>query len=370
MHTLALLAVEIPEVQEDEKMDEKISADINKMEKQYNSKKSVTLQILINKLSSCKYAFSRAVNSAVKDIMIPYCTSNPNYMEFEDHTEDLLKKYESVADCIRTPQGTIILPENHPLSGRFVIQDGKVFQKDSGPLYHLKRTKRAKKMAPILNYPIKKLYSTFEEYAESQALDYDQQSQRYGYYYNPNAIWDWYSIGGQWPDMFLVSKTCKEFSLGERNWCNMRIKYKAPDGYMWVCAARKQNIEWEIMSSWKKQKATEEFYRLKDMFTSGILKYEFKGKIMPDGIISYGRYVYRKEHTLEAWLDEYAMTKNLKYPGCTNDIIDKSQWLSKDDNIFDPNTGKLIPLDWHNILNEYIDNTHDDTVLVGVDYHI
>ena len=39
MHTLALLAVEIPEVQEDEKMDEKISADINKMEKQYNSKK-------------------------------------------------------------------------------------------------------------------------------------------------------------------------------------------------------------------------------------------------------------------------------------------------------------------------------------------
>ena len=37
MHTLALLAVEIPEVQEDEKMDEKISADINKMEKQFSA---------------------------------------------------------------------------------------------------------------------------------------------------------------------------------------------------------------------------------------------------------------------------------------------------------------------------------------------
>ena len=121
----------------------------------------MTLQILINKLSSCKSAFSRAVNSAVKDIMIPYCTSNPNYMEFEDHTEDLLKKYESVADCIRTPQGTIILPENHPLSGRFVIQDGKVFQKDSGPLYHLKRTKRAKKNGSYSELSYKKTLQYF-----------------------------------------------------------------------------------------------------------------------------------------------------------------------------------------------------------------
>lgn len=60
-------------------------------------------------------------------------------------------------------------------------------------------------MTVIPNYPYKKLYKTFERFAEEeQCMDYNKEFDGYGYLYNPNAFWDWYQIGGRWPNLFLV----------------------------------------------------------------------------------------------------------------------------------------------------------------------
>ena len=63
-------------------------------------------------------------------------------------------------------------------------------------------------------------------------------------------MWDWYQIGGRWPVTFLVKADCTEYSFGERSWGNYSKKYPAPEGYMWVSAARKKDICWDVMRSW------------------------------------------------------------------------------------------------------------------------
>ena len=107
--------------------------------------------------------------------------------------------------------------------------------------------------------------------------------------------------------MFLVKDTCTEYSIGERSWCNSDRKEESPDGYVWVCAARKEDIAWEEIRDWRNQKAKERFYKLEQMFLAGKTDSDFHGEIVPDGIIRWGRYVYRKGSTLEEYLEEYGI---------------------------------------------------------------
>lgn len=66
----------------------------------------------------------------------------------------------------------------------------------------MKRTKRAKRMRAMLCYPNKKLYPDFQSFADDGWIPFNEEVQKYGYFCNPNAMWDWYSIGGRWADMF------------------------------------------------------------------------------------------------------------------------------------------------------------------------
>lgn len=103
---------------------------------------------MLGKLRSLKSTFSREVTSYINDIMDPYSETptNQHYLEFIDHTEELEYDYEKgTTDCIRLPNGTLVT-ENHPsFFKKYVLHQGKVFQRDAGPLHHIKRTKRAKR---------------------------------------------------------------------------------------------------------------------------------------------------------------------------------------------------------------------------------
>ena len=65
--------------------------------------------------------------------------------------------------------------------------------------------------------------------------------------------------------MFLVKDDCEEYSIGERSWSNSETKYEAPEGYRWVVAARKKDIQWQVMHEWKITTATKEFYKLEEI---------------------------------------------------------------------------------------------------------
>ena len=374
MHFLTLAILEIPEVREDKELDKQIVEALKELELQKQIEtKNFMLDFTIGRFQNLQSSFSRAVNDGVSELMYPYCASmeDPEYLEFDDRTEKLREEYKSAVDCIKLPQGTIVEQYGDPLWGRFIIRDGKVFQRGAGPLHHEKRTKKAKRMIALSNYPRRKLYKSFEEYAEERCgFSFDEKHQGYGYYYNPNAIWDWYSIGGRWPERFLVKDSCLEYSIGETSWCNSGEKAEAPEGYLWVCAARKKDIAWEEMRNWRNQKAKERFYKLERMFLAGKTDSDFDGEIVPDGVMHWGRYVYRKGSALEEYLEEYGIPNSWKYPIGSHDIVDAGQWLSIEDSVLDPESGNYVPVDWRSCIDGHIDEMDEDAVLAAVDYHI
>lgn len=217
MHFISLVAVEMPKIKENQAENQEVEKCLEELREAYKQdSKNIVLELQIERLSGLTTEFARALDHSVCQIMKPYDagTEDPKYLEFDDRTEELEDAYfDGKTDCIRLPNGTILEATSYYFWDGFVISDGKVFQQYAGPLHHMKRTKKAKKMTVLPDYPRTKLFKTFEEYAEERGVPFDEQKERYGYWYNHNGMWDWYSIGGRWADMFLVKDTCTEFSL-------------------------------------------------------------------------------------------------------------------------------------------------------------
>ena len=78
--------------------------------------------------------------------------------------------------------------------------------------------------------PMDEIRSTFErEKAPGESLEdfvsrwygytYNEDLDAYGYRCNPNAKWDWWSLGGRWSDMIRLKRGCHG-NRGERSWAN------------------------------------------------------------------------------------------------------------------------------------------------------
>ena len=85
--------------------------------------------------------------------------------------------------------------------------------------------------------PIKDVMSFHEYMTEHVQYEYDEETQQYGYYSNPNSHWDWYQIGGRWCAEIDVPANC-DCVIGEKSWgyenedpykCN-DLRYKKCDG--------------------------------------------------------------------------------------------------------------------------------------------
>lgn len=247
MHYLTLVTAEIPALEADLQTDQEMAKHITALEqerKNYTEGPPVILSLALEACNSRRDTFSRAITDSVAQSLERYYagTDDPDYLEFWDQTEALQSGYLGHVDCIRLPEGRIIPVYSHPVVNHFSIRDGKVYQCHAGPLKHEKRTKRAKRMKALPNYPISKLFPSIASFAEDYyGYTYHKEQNAYGYYYNPDAFYDYYSIGGRWQDLFLVKDSCTECSIGERS-CS-REEFPAPEGYKWVCAARKKDIE-------------------------------------------------------------------------------------------------------------------------------
>lgn len=74
-----------------------------------------------------------------------------------------------------------------------------------------------------------KRYSSFEKF-ESDWNEYERDSEtgRYGYWQNPNAKWDWFSIGGRWENVLFLNNgnTANQARFSDIDWEGMRQKNK------------------------------------------------------------------------------------------------------------------------------------------------
>ena len=71
----------------------------------------------------------------------------------------------------------------------------------------------------------------------------------YGYYRNPNAMWDWWVVGGRWSGLLLMKEGC-EGSLGAPSWCN---EDETPEG---VDSAYVECIDWDRMDAIERDAAS------------------------------------------------------------------------------------------------------------------
>ena len=98
-----------------------------------------------------------------------------------------------------------------------------------------------------LQVPFKELFPTLEAFVRDyMEFGYDEEYGAYGWYANPNAKWDWYSIGGRWighftakagtPEEYLITGRPRVFGAdGE--------EYIRPAGRIGCDGCRKSDLD-------------------------------------------------------------------------------------------------------------------------------
>lgn len=374
MHYSILVPVEIQKQEEDVQQNIIVQAALALLrdKNEENLSKDVMREICIDRLCAQQNTFSRNVVDAVEDAMAPYSegTENPDYLEFWDQTDEVKDEYENDGeDCVKTPDGRIVPLIESGLYRMFVIHDGKVYQRYAGACKQDRRTKKAKKYTALPMYPYKKLYSSYVEYAtEALGYVYNNEEDGYGYYSNPNAFWDWYVIGGRWPKVFLVKDTCEEYAYPEKE---VDEKSEAPEGYMWVCGARKKDIAWDVMKTEAKRRAIERYEILKKAFEEQKMPEDCHGRITDEGIVGFTYMVYVKGESLEEYLHRQCLNGRHIYPPLFYGMLKPDGYYSKDDMRRHKKTKKAdIDNAMCRKMDDFINSLDGETVLVGVDIHM
>lgn len=222
------------------------------------------------------------------------------------------------------------------------------------------------------NVPYSKVYQSFQEFVEEEhGTPYCEEQGAFGYYYNPDAFYDWYSIGGRWPDLFLVKDDCKEYGIAERSWTCADEETKAPDGYHWTCAARKKDIAWQVMYDWELKKARQSFAKISGWFASGKVPGNAGLCMEEDGIRRFGELLYRKGETEDEYLERFVNLKRKKYPLSLYAFLKDGIWITTERFISDGENSRFEENeDWEDELEQFIDGLDDETVLVSVDCHM
>ena len=374
MHFLTLVAVDVESHSSHDVVDLLVNECIkSKIEELSNKNENslvdqVTTQCRLSKLRSLTNSFSRAVSEAVEERLEPYCecTGNLEYLEFVDTTEDMKRSYETkTADCVKLPDGKIV--SLYEMGGKFVVKNGLLYQKEFGPLKHEKRSKKAKRMKFLPDYPFKKRYKTFQDYAENYCGDcFHEEENAYGYYYNPDSFWDWYRIGGRWPCSFLVKSDCLEYAVGDYDW-----DYELPvppEGYAWASAARKKDIQWQAMIDYKKKSLQEHYEFHRKAFETQILPKKTWLKLREDGVYTYDNFpVYFAGETFEVCMKRRNYLTDTDYLMSPCYYVDEDYWHSSDGISFgaERNMDEM----WRKELVRFYHSLSDETVLVSVDSH-
>lgn len=372
MHFRSLLTVYLPEVQPDPEWEKDISATLEELRELPPGKivERVLHRINMENLNCISNAFGRELTPVVREVMerFYYETEDRRYLEFEDRTAEYLAEYHKQVTCIRLPDGRIVEEDSMPVWNKFIVKDGLVYQKEAGPLHQPKRTKKAKKMKALLNVPRKVIYKTFENYIDQECYaSFNEETGKYGEWYNPDGIYDWYSIGGRWSDMFLIKSDCTDYSLGEKDYFSYE-ESSAPEGYMWVACARKRDIQWDLMRDWRNKKATERFYQLEAMFRSGETSEKYY-MVTEEAVLICGEPVYVKGQTLEEFLEKYGIPDSWKYPISVHDIFHDETYLDQYSCTYESDDGTEEHFNWRRTIDEFIDDADEDEVFVSIDYH-
>lgn len=302
-------------------------------------------------------------------------TENPAHLAFYCASEISRKVYETKRiDCVRMPDGRIISCHHPDFYRLYEMDHGKVYKREYGPLHSPEHTANAEEILPLPDYPLKKLYPSYGCFMECYyGCTFDAETGKYGIYQNPNAQWDWFEIGGRWPLRFLVMEDCPLVVCGRpSSLFENPPQREAPKGYRWVAGARKCDIAWDLMRKDAQARHTKNYNRYETWFQKGEIPKEGMRSftLQKDGIMSLGDYVYRKGETLETYLDRMGVSDQYRYPLTTFACVDGNGWSSQDDmGFFGIGSDSKDKRIWNKVVDDFIAEQPDETVLISVDCH-
>lgn len=298
--------------------------------------------------------------SYIDDTLEPFASDpdNEEYLEFYDETEDLKEEYDTrEITAIQMPSGKLI--SSHELDyNRYKVENGLVYEKTKDGTY--KRTKRACSMSVIPNKPAKEVYKTYRSYASRHVgADYNKERGKFGYFSNPNAMWDWWSIGGRYSGRFIVKKDCEDcWDCVEKE----AQKY-IPKGYKAVDGARICDIEWGVMNKVLVKTMIKDYYKFKRIYMTGDIPEKSGLHIDKDkkALIYFGTILYSAGETLEEYLKETRFSRDIKYNvPCYYYLNLESEWKESNGN----------DKEWQRKINDEIKACDKDMCLAMVDCHM
>lgn len=243
-----------------------------------------------------------------------------------------------------------------------------------------------------------KEYESAREFAEEwNGYCLNKEGTAYGYYRNPNAKWDWYSIGGRWSGFFKL-KPGRTGKVGEKGLGSKTTKF----GY--VDSAYLRDIDIEGMREEEGEKARIYYRDVETIFGGSIPKID----IFWDDIVNEESYSHLSaQEKRDLYWNQKSNLKLLeirKSEKLTKDQRDVVFWLKLDDvqisieeyvnnakrkaiqpyavlkdgewyergemGWFGISNNEKNPDDWEEEFNELLNNLPEDTLLTIVDCHI
>lgn len=309
------------------------------------------------------------IGSDVDDQLEPYAEQDfdDKYSAFEDTEEDNLEEY-------RNKEVELV-----------VMKDGSILSKYNAQF----RVKNSGSYSSNFEYPkdavlrmgkFTEIYPTFEEFMEGWhgTSERDSVKGRYGYWTNPNAKWDWYSVGGRWTGYFKP----KDGAVGEPG----AFGNKAKKG--WVDSIRLCDIDIDGMKNDAVQEANATYDKLEDVL---------RGRPLPSwnavlhkngGDVDFARIEYNnlptvkdlseaKFHIFGDYVEKFGNSREEYIEKCKNSImvpyaiVKDSQWYQKGEmGWWGMSSDEITQDEWNKKFWEMINSLDPETELTLVDCHI
>lgn len=195
----------------------------------------------------------------------------------------------------------------------------------------------------------KELYPNYNDYLLSEIrLNFDQEKQKFGYWANPDAEWDWYSFGGRWAGYLKFKKDSKNcFRFFEESSNKEKIKINSPMDCIRADYGLIKDLIVEPSAEDKRQSALE--WELK--VENRLPRNESEKKILKELQYCSSNYLKSNYKTKENYVKK---SKHL----CTYAIITKDgNWFTIDDDVDE-------------FTEQVIKNAGDNDYISIVDCHI
>lgn len=337
---------------------------------------SVAVAVPANRMSDAEMTDSSILEAILDQIMEPFNESTDfhEYMEFEDLTEEMKEAYDKkTVDMVQFPDGHRCTVMDSEFYLRFQkIDDGRIAEfLDKGR----KVSAVTKESAALIYLPEQpfKDFCSFERYCEEYEDLAQEEDGRWGRWSNPNAYWDWWTIGGRFSGLLMAKETSETALFIPREQVSQFVPPTLCNG------VKMRDFDWEGLR--KLQMETDE--RRYKILSEAFLTHDTSAlhgpySIKEDGIYNiFGEAVYKAGQTLQDFMgtrydnfDPEGQWKN--YPLSTFAFIDTDgEWHGKGEmGWFGVSFNDKEAEAWEEEMQAFLKSLNEDDYLVILDCHI